>query len=143
MPTAPILRHRYLAALILALAAGCAGRGGDRATAVSGKVSYRGKAVGTGTVVFVPDGNRGTSGPPLCAAIQPDGSYQVSAGNAAIPAGCYRVTIAAVAVPPAGPGQPFGVPYSLLPDRYRDPELSGLACEVKAGRANAINFNLE
>jgi hypothetical protein len=143
MSTAPFLRHRYLAALVLVLAAGCAGRGTDRATALAGKVSYRGKAVGTGTIVFVPDGSRGTNGPPLCAAIQPDGGYKVTAGASAVPAGWYRVTIAAVAVPPAGPGQAFGVPYSLLPDRYRDPELSGLVCEVKAGRENAINFNLE
>jgi hypothetical protein len=35
------------------------------------------------------------------------------------------------------------VPQSLLPDRYRDPDLSGLVCEVQADRSNVFDFNLE
>ncbi|OAI46933.1 hypothetical protein AYO44_01780 [Planctomycetaceae bacterium SCGC AG-212-F19] len=136
-------RNRHLAALTLVLLAGCAGRGSDHATGVAGKVSYRGKPVGTGTIVFVPDAARGTNGDPLCSAIGADGGYKLPTDKSAVPSGWYRITVAAVAVPPAVPGQAFAVPYSLLPDRYRDPELSGLLCEVKPGRDNAINFNLE
>ena len=28
------------------------------------------------------------------------------------------------------PGQPFNAPYSFLPEKYRDPQLSELACEI-------------
>jgi hypothetical protein len=31
----------------------------------------------------------------------------------------------------------------LLPEKYRDPELSGLFCEVKGGFAQALDFNLD
>jgi hypothetical protein len=37
----------------------------------------------------------------------------------------------------------FRIPHSLLPDKYRDPELSGLIGEVKAGQENLIDFHLE
>jgi hypothetical protein len=30
-----------------------------------------------------------------------------------------------------------------VPEKYRDPELSGLSCEVKPECANCIDFNLE
>jgi hypothetical protein len=29
-----------------------------------------------------------------------------------------------------------------VPERYRDPQLSDLVCEVKPGQENGINFNL-
>jgi hypothetical protein len=58
--------------------------------------------------------------------------------------GWHRVTIVAVEAPAASqPGQAFTVPRSLVPTRYADPALSGLSCEVKAGKENGINFNLE
>jgi hypothetical protein len=125
----------------LFLLAGCSGRGPSVPTAVSGKVSYHGKLLGTGSIVFVPDEVRGTAGDPICAAIQPDGVYKLPGTE--FPAGWYRITVAAVGVRPAAPGQAFGLPYSLLPDKYRDPETSGLSCEVQPARDNAINFNLE
>jgi hypothetical protein len=120
---------------------GCGGKESSASTAVAGKVSYRGKLLGTGSIVFVPDAMRGTGGDPICAAIGPDGAYKLP--GAGIPDGWYRVTVAAVGIGPAAPDQRTGLPYSLLPDKYRDPEASGLSCEVKPGRENTINFNLE
>ena len=63
-------------------------------------------------------------------------------GFGAVP-GWHRVTVAAVYAPtiPAV-GQPFSVPLSLVPDRYRDPEFSKLVCEVKADQPNVFDFNL-
>lgn len=125
----------------LLLLAGCSGRGPAVPTAVAGKVSYRGKLLGTGSIVFVPDAARGTGGDPISAAVQSDGGYKLPGADT--PAGWYRITIAAVGVRPTLPGQAFGLPYSLLPDKYRDPETSALSCEVQPARENIINFNLE
>ncbi len=127
--------------LVILLLGGCGGNGPAASTGVAGKVSYRGTVLGTGNIVFVPDAERGTAGDPICAAIQPNGTYKLP--GAAIPPGWYRVTIAAVGVRPTAPGQTYAVPYSILPDKYRDPEASGLTCEVQPARENAINFNLE
>jgi hypothetical protein len=60
------------------------------------------------------------------------------------PAGWYRITVVATAdAAVAGRGESFTIPRSLLPDRYRDPELSGLVREVKAARPNSIDIDLD
>jgi hypothetical protein len=103
---------------------------------VQGKVYYRGQPLVSGMVVFAPDADRGTHGELATGAIQPDGSFKLkSADKAGAVAGWHRVTVMAVELTPE--------PRALLPARYSDPRLSGLLCEVKAGRDNAINFNLE
>jgi hypothetical protein len=46
-------------------------------------------------------------------------------------------------MPGAGlPGEPYSTPQSIVPEKYRDPELSQLACEVKPHRSNQFDFNL-
>jgi hypothetical protein len=129
----------------LVLLAGCQGQQ-PPLTQVRGKVWYRGVPVKCGTIVFTPDASKGHRGEPAIAEIQPDGSYQLRTGDAhgAAP-GWHRVTLAAV-VPGITSLQnhPYNpLPQSILPDRYRDPELSGLRCEVKANQPNSIDFQLE
>jgi hypothetical protein len=143
MPIVSVIRWAALLGLLLA-AAGCGDLAAPRLAPVRGKVMYKGQPLPCGTIVFAPDAVRGTSGPLAHATIQPDGSYalQTENGFGAV-VGWHRVTVSAVEVPPPGPGQRFASPRSLLPDKYRDPELSGLLCEVKASQENAINFNLE
>jgi hypothetical protein len=112
---------------------------------VRGKVLYKGQPLTTGSIVFAPDSGRGTSGPLAIADIQTDGSYVLHSGESlGAVVGWHRVTIVALemqTVPPNATCYP--TPRSLVPEKYRDPELSGLACEVKAGQENGINFNLE
>ena len=125
----------------------CASCGGEETLApVRGKVFYRGLPLPRGTIVFTPDPGHGCSGPQASAEIQPDGTFSLRTGSAegAIP-GWHRVTVLAVEpAPPAnGTGFRFSVPRSLLPEKYRDPVLSGLVCEVQAGKPNGINFNLD
>lgn len=130
--------------LILLLITGCSGEGANGPAPVAGKISYRGQPVTRGTIVFAPDPLRGGEGDPVRTSIQPDGRYQMpGADKQGVAPGWYRVTVAAVDMGPIDPGSPILVPRSLLPEKYRDPELSGLSCEVKAGRDNTINFNLE
>ena len=142
MQTRP--RWRGVCALGLLWAVGCGGPSpGTDVVPVQGKVFYKGQPLVTGTMVFTPNADRGSSGDLATAQIQPDGSYQVKCKDkVGAAAGHYRVTVMAVEMLPPAPGQPYGEPRSLLPARYSDPRLSGLDCEVKAGRDNTINFNL-
>jgi hypothetical protein len=111
---------------------------------VHGKISYHGLLLQGGTVVFTPDSSRGTTGPQAQAQIQSDGSYtlQCGKGYGAVP-GWHRVTVACVAPSSSAfGGESFAIPQSLLPDRYRDPQLSKLVCQVKPDQPNVFDFNL-
>jgi hypothetical protein len=132
---------------LLALVLACTGCGSGAATLtpVHGKVSVNGVPLHTGTIIFTPDPMRGTLGPLAHAEIQPDGTYTLATGDQPGAAdGWYRVTIVALE-PSFNPAQPDArlLPHSLLPDKYRDPELSGLVCEIRARQDNCIDFNLE
>jgi hypothetical protein len=106
-------------------------------------VFYNRAPLAGGTIVFAPDPDRGGSGPLLRADIQPDGSYVLSNGDRpGAPPGWYRVTVVALQAEPAGQAS-FAPPRSLLPPRYRDPDLSGLSCQVREGQENTCDFNLE
>jgi hypothetical protein len=135
---------RVLVGLTLLGAAGCRSRKPEL-TAVQGTVSYQGTALSSGTIVFTPDASRGHEGALAHGEIKPDGSYSLRTdqGYGAMP-GWYRVTIMAVAAPgrPAE-GQAYAMPRTLIPEKYRDPELAGLLREVKPGGANHINIDLE
>ncbi|MFN4257854.1 MAG: hypothetical protein ACK4RK_01050 [Gemmataceae bacterium] len=123
---------------------GCGGKPTPEVTPVRGKVTYKGQPLATGTIVFSPDPFRCRHGRLAWSKIASDGSYQLQTGEAVgVAAGWYRVTVAAVEVSAPTPHQPYPVPRSLIPDKYRDPQISGLVCEVKAGQENGINFNLE
>jgi len=140
-PAAPLLKT--IAFTALALLVGC-GQTPREPTGVVGKVTYRGQPLALGTIVFTPDPERGAAGPPVGVEIQPDGAYRLPPKDTPpLAAGWYRVTVAAVQLTPAAPGQPYGAGRSLLPAHYRDPDRSGLMCEIRPGIANAINFNLE
>jgi hypothetical protein len=114
-------------------------------SAVHGQVSYNGILLHTGIVVFTPDPLRGTVGPSAHGEIQTDGSYILYTGDQCGAAeGWHRVTIIALESSPyINQGGQRPVPRSLLPDKYRDPELSGVVCEIKPGQDNRIDFNLE
>ena len=131
-----------IAACFVLLAAGCGRRDASSLAPVCGKVSYQGRPLHTGTIVFAPDPVRGTSGE-----IGPCGNpgrwhlpaqVRRPAWHRSRLAPCHRDCRRGG---PLGPRRP--VPHSLLPLKYRDPELSGLSCEVTAGRENTINFNLQ
>jgi hypothetical protein len=131
------------AALLIVLAAACNGEP-EPQVIVRGKITYRGVPLSTGIIVFAPDSSRGSRGPLAQAEVEGDGTYHLKTadGPGAIP-GWYRVTVVAVGADTAPSGHRFGAPRFLLPDKYRDPEMSGLSREVRAGQENCIDFNLE
>jgi hypothetical protein len=105
---------------------------------VKGRVLYRDWPLPHGLIVFSPDSSRGSSGEMARAEIQAGGFYNLrDQKGQTVPAGWYRVTVAAIEAEGLGPGR------SILPEKYRDPRLSGLVCEVKGGQENQIDFNLQ
>ncbi len=128
MACARMLRLGVLALALLVLGVGC--RRSTVLYPVAGRVTYRGAVLTKGVVVFTPDPSRGESGPSAIGTIREDGTYTLSTRDAAgAGAGWYRVTVAAFITP--------------VPDRYRDPELSMLRCQVKTDQPNTIDLNLD
>ena len=94
-----------------------------------------------GLIVFSPDTARGESGRIAFSKIQPDGSYILQTGDdKGATAGWYRVTVASL----SGSTSTYEyAPTSMIPDKYRDPQLSLLQCEVKTNKDNHLDFNLD
>lgn len=119
-------------------------RGPGPAIAVTGKVTYKGGVVPGGFIVFSPDRERGHSGAIASSRIDADGSYELKTDDrpGAEP-GWYRITLVALDPGSGLASGRYSIPASLLPEKYRDPELSQLTCEVKPNRPNRIDFNLD
>jgi hypothetical protein len=124
--------------LFLATAAGCSPKLGLETAPVSGKVTYKGKPLPNGTVMFVPG-----EGPAAYGEIGKDGAYRLSTGNIdGAVLGNHKVSITALQnVGEALPEQRSPTPSSLLPAKYLNHENSGLTAEVKRGK-NEVNFDL-
>ena len=109
-------RMRFVLLALALLAAGC---GGNNAT-ISGKVTYKGRAVASGAVVVRNPDNTASKG-----AIQPDGTYAVSG----VARG--RVQIGVLSARPEKERMRDGF---ALPRQYGKPGVSGLECEVTGSR---------
>jgi hypothetical protein len=109
------------------LLAGCGGP--PPLAQVQGQVRFRGSPLPGGIIVFSPDAERGTRGQLALADIGPDGKFTLlTDGKPGCAPGWHRVTVASH--------------VTSLPDRYRDPDLSGRIVEVKPGH-NACEVNLD
>ncbi len=139
----PFGRSHCWTACWLLLAAGC-GSDADTLSPVGGKVYFKNVPLTQGTIVFSPDSRRGGHGELASAEIQRDGTFVLRTGDkfGAAP-GWHRVTVVAVetAAKPAE-GWNFAEHRTLVPVRYRDPELSSLEFEVKPGIPNTADFHL-
>lgn len=136
--------HALTAAIVLNLVSGCE-LGREGLSPVRGKVSYKGIPLSTGTIVFTPDALRGTTGSMARAEIGPDGTYALQTNSlAGAIVGWHRVTVMAMESKPViGPEEGWPMPRSLLPEKYRDPELSGLSRQVRGSQENCIDFDLD
>jgi hypothetical protein len=127
---------RILAVAAL-LTAGC-GKTEPATATVKGAVTFQGRPLAGGLVVFAPDRDRGNAGRPVSATVGPDGWYRLSAdGSAQVAAGWYRVAIAE----PPGPSGESG--RARFPAALRRPDRAGLDREVLAGRENVFHFEIE
>ena len=92
------MRHGGLCLALLFCACGLIGCGSadppPSRTLVHGTVSYLNRPLVGGTIVFIPDEERGTTGPLIHADIQPDGTYSLRTGElAGVVPGSYLVTV--------------------------------------------------
>lgn len=112
---------------------------------VTGRVVYHGVPLPTGTIVFTPDPQRGGTGQAARAEIEKDGTFRLKTGDLdGVSPGWHRITVLALEAPPGElPKNRFLIPRSLIPEKYRDPELSGLRREVKAGKDNQLDVELD
>lgn len=123
------LSPRFLPGRLLALVAvvaglGCSGKGVKKVT-VSGTVTYKGQKLQSGILKFV-----GPEGSYSAASIQPDGTYvitdvvpgEVKVGVMESPSGSGSSSGEATPAPKTAP--------VTLPERYRDPETSGVTVTV-------------
>ena len=142
-----LARIAVVAALLVAI--GC---GGGTAP-VAGKVTFQGKRVVFGTVVVI-----GTDGIPKSGPIQPDGTYRV----AGVKVGPAKVAVSSPPPPGVtlarkaprggredddgraavdGPVNPeVAKNWFPIPNKYGDPEKSGLTAEVKPGQPVDIDL---
>jgi len=140
----------FLAALFLLAVLGATGCSGAKQASVTGRVSYKGKPVTSGTVVlFDQNGHASDLGN-----VQPDGTYTI----ARAPVGTDKVSFdnpppPKTALPPGQKAPPANDPefaeaakakanYVPTPPQYKDPVQSGLTVEVKSGK-NTIDIDLK
>ncbi len=103
----------------------------------SGRVTLDGKPLPCGTVVFIPDVDKGLTGPTGVGQIDKDGYYQITTASAdGALVGWHKVRV--VALDETKPGKPW-----LIPFEYDRPDKSGLTAEVKAAERNVINLPLK
>ena len=132
----PLAVSRPLVLLLAVLATGC----GSRLPSVQGTVTYQGKPVTKGNILFVPD----AGGPTAEGVIGADGRYTLTTDRqpGAAP-GPYKVMIISMADTVGRlPEERNPLPDMLLPTKYADQFKSGLTAHVKDG-ANEIDFPLK
>jgi hypothetical protein len=121
---------------LLAAVGGC-----RHSVTVGGKVSFQGRPVSYGSVIFVVDGRLARSG-----VIQPDGSYvveELSAGTAKIAVISRDPSKGRSVLRGGKPSEPgkketsahnaTPLPWFPLPAKFEDPETSGLTCILGTG----------
>ncbi len=119
---------------------GCSS-GGLELAAVQGKVTYQGKPVTHGQVVFTPQD--GTRGPQAIGQIQADGSFHMMTNDkkgAAV--GSHKVTIHSRAHLTAEQAKALQVGKLLIPARYANEQETPFRFEVKRG-GNDCPLDLE
>lgn len=143
MKEAAVRVVRILAVFILAaaVALGCSKKGGLETAPVKGKITYKGKALPSGTVMFVP-----AEGPAATGEINSEGSYVLTtytSGDGAV-VGNHKVTIVALQdMGDALPEHRNPLPPPIVPKKYLSDTTSGLTAEVKAKITNEVNFELK
>jgi hypothetical protein len=124
--------------LIVACALGC-GPDGEPTYPVKGKVTYKGKPLTSGTVMFAP-----LTGPPAIGLINEQGNYELGTyrdRDGAVP-GPHKVAI--VCLDDTGdalPEKASGTPEPKIPAKYISAETSGLKADV-AKSPNQFDFDL-
>lgn len=139
------------ACVLLSLVSACGRSDRGPVAPVEGTVTYRGKPLAAGTIVFEVPKARPANGKIVDGKITEVTTYDPGDG---VPVGSARVAVFAQAdragaTKSSSPGQPvtMGANYmdsgkSLIPAKYNNPATSGLSAEIGKGR-NTIELKLE
>ncbi len=144
------LAAAILCAALLAVS-GC-GRGRGNMGQVSGTVRYQGEPIRDGSIVFEVSGNRPASGKIVDGQItqvttfEPNDGVPVGSAKIAVRAFDDDDTASAVMDHPGDIQRQetegyMEVPKSLLPERYADPDTSGLTFQIERGE-NVLDLEL-
>lgn len=129
------IRPQQIAILfLLPIVCGCGPRCTIPLAKVSGSVTYKGKPLDHGRVVFTPEG--GGSGVPAVGGIRKDGTFEMSVagGHQGAPLGKFVVTVICYEKRPPEHDRDMAYrPQSVLPPKYTDNAQSTLRFEVKTG----------
>jgi hypothetical protein len=108
---------------------------------VSGTVTFDGKPLPRGMVQFTPEGSTVSHPlPPATGAIGSDGRFTMyTAGVAGAVLGQHKISVEARE--DVDLNKVSWAP-SLIPEKYANPEQSGLSFEVKGGQSNVCDLNL-
>jgi hypothetical protein len=110
-----------------------------RRVPVSGRVTYNGEPLGTGSVIFRPDARRGnTETHEARGAIDAQGNYRLATQTGSGPKegvapGWYRVAVVAVKEADKSARRRAGLPppdQPLIPPKYANPDTSQIAIQV-------------
>ncbi len=105
---------------------------------IDGRVYLGNQPMAGGTIVFITDRQMNTAADLIIGHINRDGSFHIlNNPESPIQAGRYHLTITEVVDQNSSfVGQEVGnrSPHSHCPDRYRNPDLANLHCELKPGK---------
>lgn len=133
-------------AVAAALAVGCSESDRLETAPVTGQVTYNGKPVPTGSVMFVPE----DGGPSATGEIDTEGYYTLQTyeeGDGAIP-GRHKVVVTALQSA-GGSGLPedsidgLAGMESIIPDKYSSHKNTDLVFTVEADKENTIDLKLK
>ncbi len=146
------MRFGTLAALVCCslVLVGCGGGAGKAKPtgSVTGKVTLNGTPLANGTVVFF----AAKAGDTAAGVLKSDGSYSLMYMKGfSVPAGDYRVAVTPGTPDTTAPDptdlmkapEKYEVKPSDIPEKFRNPDTSGLIAVVKEGSNNNTNFDLK
>ena len=134
-------RLACLAAGLLLFANGCGSGGSLPLVPVTGSVTYQGKPLSHGTVVFSPDG--GTPGPQASGAIKSNGLFRMQTlGRDGAAVGRHLVMVHCRRQVTPEEARRLVVGESQIPEKYGQEDSTPLTFEVKEGK-NEYPIDLE
>jgi hypothetical protein len=145
-----LFSHWVALATTIVFVAGCGSSSELDMVPIRGEVTFNGQPLTVGSVIYMPVGATGRQ---ATGKIQPDGSFQLTTreANDGALAGEYKIVVHAVKAPweeaPSREemekrGRRPVVMTSLVPERYANPETSGLRDNVDSSHSGFAKFEL-